>query len=129
VNLLGRTILAAGMRFDQYACVRARRFPLALLVRYKRVDLPEWCVGNTENISHSGALVRVACTVQFERDDELDIRLILPDAAPGEPVEIACRGRVVRLVAPTPLWPSPGLAVKINRHRFIPPGPISRSPS
>ena len=127
VKLLDRTSLAAGMHFDQYARVRARRFPLALLVRCRRMDLPEWCVGNTENISHSGALVRMAGTVQFERDDELDIRLILPNTAPGEPVEIACRGRVIRIVAPTPLWPSSGLAVGINRHRFITPDPIYRS--
>jgi PilZ domain-containing protein len=101
--------------------MRANRFPLGLQVRYRRVDQSEWSVGNTENISHSGALVRVASAVQLDPEAELEVRLVLPAAAAGERAEIACRGRVVRTVSPTDVWPWPGFAVAIERYDFVPP--------
>src|SRR5438093_1219765 len=39
--------------------MRATRFPLRLPVRYRPLGKPEWRQGQTENISHSGALFRV----------------------------------------------------------------------
>src|SRR5688572_16387554 len=101
--------------------MRAPRFPLGLQVRYRRVDQSDWRIGNTENISHSGALVRVASPVQLEAAAELEVRLVLPAGAPGDRAEIACHGRVVRTVSPTDVWPWPGFAVAIERYDFLPP--------
>jgi hypothetical protein len=107
--------------------MRAIRFPLGLKVRYRRLDQSEWSVGNTENISHSGALVRVASAIQLDPQAELEVRLVLPPAAAGERAEIACRGRVVRTVSPTDAWPWPGFALAIERYDFVPPPGVGRS--
>lgn len=101
--------------------MRANRFPLGLPVRYRRANQSEWSVGNTENISRSGALVRVAAAVQLDPQAELEVRLVLPPAAAGERAEIACRGRVVRTVSPTDVWSWPGFAMAIERYDFVPP--------
>jgi hypothetical protein len=107
--------------------MRAIRFPLGLHVRYRRMDQSEWSVGNTENISHSGALIRVVSAVQLDPQAELEVRLVLPAAATGERAEIACRGRVIRRVSPTDVWPWPGFAVAIERYAFLPPSNAGRS--
>src|SRR5438132_600449 len=101
--------------------MRATRFPLGLQVRYRRMDQSEWRVGNTENISHSGALVRVASSGSLDPEAELEVRFVLPAAPTGERAEIACRGRVVRTVSPTDAWPWPGFALAIERYDFLPP--------
>src|SRR5688572_26202510 len=116
-----------GMLFDDCQGMRAPRFPLGLQVRYRRVDQSEWRVGNTENISHSGALVRVTTPVQLDPEAELEVRLVLPAAVTGHRTEIACRGRVVRTVSPTDVWPWPGFAMAIERYDFLPP-PGTRGP-
>ena len=106
--------------------MRASRFPLHLLVRYRRVGDPEWRQGKTENISRSGVLFRAAELVLPDTDVEL--RLALPVAAPGrEPPEVSCRGRVVRTVSPSENEPWPGSAIVIEHYDFLPPPVDSQS--
>jgi PilZ domain-containing protein len=106
--------------------MRASRFPLHLLVLYRRVGEPDWRQGKTENISRSGVLFRAEELVLPDTDVEL--RLALPAAAPGrEPPEVSCRGRVVRTVSPSEHEPLPGSAVVIEHYDFLPPPLDSQS--
>jgi hypothetical protein len=100
--------------------MRASRFPLHLLVRYRRVGDRDWRQGKTENISRSGVLFRAEECVEI--DQNVEFRLELPVAAPGrEFPEVFCRGRVVRTIAPSDDEPWPGSAVMIEHHDFVPP--------
>src|SRR3954453_14836990 len=108
--------------------MRAPRFPLHLQVRYRQADDDaSWRPGVTENISHSGALVRVEDPLQV--DTPVEVRLVLPTAlAKGERAEGACRGRVVRTVPPEGHDDRPGIAVAIETYDFL-PAAVDFSPS
>jgi PilZ domain-containing protein len=99
--------------------MRAARFPLHLRVRYRRAEDRTWRRGVTENISHSGALVRVDESLQV--DTVIEVRLVFP-AAPArrKSSEVACRGRVVRTVPPDGDETRPGIAVAIDEYDFLP---------
>jgi PilZ domain-containing protein len=108
--------------------MRAPRFPLHLKVRYRRAaDDAAWNTGVTENISHSGALVRVTDPLQV--DTPVEVRLVLP-ASPraGEHAEVSCRGRVVRTVAAEGRDDGPAFAVAIDAYDFL-PAAVDFSPS
>ena len=98
--------------------MRAPRFPLHLHVRYRCVDTGRWHIGVTENISHSGALVRVDDTLQV--DTPVEVRLVLASDPVGESAQVACRGRVVRTVPPDNNELRPGFAVSIDTYDFLP---------
>jgi hypothetical protein len=93
---------------------------LHLAVRYRKVEDREWRRGETENISHSGVLLRTADAIDVDTIVELRVNLTMtnPD---NEAAEVSCLGRVVRTVPPCPrrLWP--GSAVAIERFDFLPP--------
>lgn len=100
--------------------LRAPRFPLHLAVRYKRVADDEWRRGETENISHSGVLLRAADAIAVDTIVELRLRLAI--ATPErDAAEVSCLGRVVRTVPPCPERSWPGSAVAIERYDFLPP--------
>jgi hypothetical protein len=98
--------------------MRAPRFPLHLHVRYRCVDTGRWHLGVTENISHSGALVRVEDPLQV--DTPVEVRLVLAPETAGESAQVACRGRVVRTVPPDDTELRPGFAVSIETYDFLP---------
>jgi PilZ domain len=97
--------------------MRARRFPLHLAARYRPVGDGEWQRATTENISASGVLFHVDVPVQV--DTRVEFRLLLPPKGAGEPAEVLCRGRVVRIA-----WPAEGnhggFAVEIDEYDFLP---------
>jgi hypothetical protein len=66
----------------------------------------EWHQGNTENISHSGALVRVESPPQIAT--EVEVRLVLPGVGTGE---------------------HPEVVFAIERYDFLTPYTSGRSPS
>jgi hypothetical protein len=95
--------------------MRASRFPLRLSVRYRSLGDPQWHEGKTENISRSGALFRAEESVDV--DEEVEIRLALPVAAPGSrSPQVFRRGRVVRTVSPSDNEPWPGSAVAFENY-------------
>jgi PilZ domain-containing protein len=106
--------------------MRAARFPLHLRVRYRRADDGVWLAGVTENISHSGALIHGEDLLQV--DTAVEVRVALPLAPTNQkPAVVACRGRVVRTVAPDNADTRPGLAVSIDAYDFLPPA-VDSSP-
>jgi hypothetical protein len=76
-------------------------------------------VGNAENISYSGALVRVDMVMPV--NTLVEVRLVLPGAGAGEHPEVACRGRVVRTIAATADHQRPAVAFAIDRYDFLRP--------
>ena len=115
--------------------MRATRFPLCLPVRYRPLGKPEWQQGQTENISHTGALFRVEAPLPV--DTPVEFRLVLSTARgdlPQSPAgkqqpEVSGRGRVVRTVAPTHAFPRSGFAVAIEQYEFLPPPSVLNSPA
>jgi hypothetical protein len=99
--------------------MRATRYPLKLQVRYRPIGKRDWHQGSTENISHSGALVRADDPLPV--DTRVEFRLMLPVAEPAdEHPEVSGLGRVVRMVAPSEHHPRSGFAVAIERYEFLP---------
>jgi PilZ domain-containing protein len=91
-----------------------------LAVRYRRVDEDEWRRGETENISHTGVLMRIEDAVAIDTLVELRLRLAreIPES---ESAEVCCRGRVVRTVPPSGRSGWHGSAVAIEQYDFLPP--------
>jgi hypothetical protein len=116
----GTRFAAAGLspRAGEIKKMRAPRFQLGLRVQFRAVDQAAWSEGTTENISHSGALMRVDTPVGV--DTEVEVRLLLPPVRADQRAEIACRGRVVRTVPATIEQPHPGFAITIERYEFLP---------
>jgi len=108
--------------------MRSARFPLHFPVRYRRLGERDWRRGTTENISSSGVLFRVDDRLPVEGD--LELRLELPEipAASGRP-ELACRGRVVRTIAPSNEQPWQAAAIMIEDYDFLRQAPASTPPA
>jgi hypothetical protein len=116
--------------------MRATRFPLHLPVRYRSVGDADWHQGQTENISHTGALFRVEAPLPV--DTRVEFRLVLSTSARGDmppsPVgkqqnpEVFGLGRIVRTVAPTDAYPRSGFALAIEQYEFLPPPSFLNSP-
>jgi PilZ domain-containing protein len=100
--------------------VRAPRFPLQLSVRYRTVEDREWRRAETENISHSGVLLRTPDALNVNTIVELRVHLTMTNPS-GEAAEVSCLGRVVRTLPPCPNRALPGTAVAIERYDFLPP--------
>lgn len=99
--------------------MRAPRFPLQLSVRYRKIGDREWRRGETENVSRSGALIRLADPLEV--DASVELRLTLEVPAPGaDAAEVRCRGRVVRSVSPSEHHAWPGSAIAIEQYDFEP---------
>src|SRR5919201_4493816 len=108
--------------------MRATRFPLRLPVRYRPLGKPEWQQGQTENISHTGALFRVEAPLPV--DTRVEFRLVLSTTARGDALqsragkqqqpEVSGLGRVVRTVAPTTAFQRSGFAVARDQYELLP---------
>ena len=93
---------------------------MQLAVRYRRVDDDEWRRGETENISHTGVLMRVEDAIEIDTVVELRLRLAR-EIRGSEAAEVCCRGRVVRTVPPSGPSAWPGSAIAIQEYDFLPP--------
>jgi len=91
-----------------------------LSVRYRRVEDREWRRGETENISHSGVLIRGENPIAVDTRVEICVRLAIASAERDQ-AEVRCRGRVVRTVPPCERRAWPGCAVAIEQYDFLPP--------
>ena len=111
--------LFTGMHLAVSARVRAPRFPLHLSVRYRTVEDREWRRGETENISHSGVLLRTADALDVNTIVELRLHLSMTNP-PSETAEVSCLGRVVRTLPPCSKRALPGTAVAIEKYDFLP---------
>ena len=115
------------MRREWSSHMRATRFPLHLPVRYRPVGEPEWHQGQTENISHTGALFSAEDLLPV--DTRVEFRLVLSTTAGGDKQqhpEVSGLGRVVRTVMPAGSQARPGFAVAIERYDFLPVPPSSQ---
>jgi hypothetical protein len=92
---------------------RARRFEIHAPVLY-RADDGIWHQGTTENISHSGVLLRAEGSLTV--NSRIEIIVDLASARPSyRHVRVLCRGRVVR--AETPVAPAgPIIAASITHY-------------
>jgi PilZ domain-containing protein len=99
--------------------MRAPRFPLTLPVRYRSLGASEWHVGQTQNISRSGVLVRAEDGVDVDTPVELRVELPVTFASGSDSAEIWCRGRVVRTVCQSSEWEQPGYAIAIEEYDFL----------
>lgn len=96
---------------------RAKRFAVAIPVRYRRSKSAEWREGTTVNISASGILVRASDS--SKPPATLDFALALPVVAQGEPgAEIRCHGSLVREVEDAD-HEETIFAVSIGRYRIV----------
>ena len=90
-------------------------------MRFRRVGDPAWHSGKTENVSRSGILIRAEDFLPVQAEIEFRLALAVETLA-GESPEVACRGRVVRTVAPSGDEPARGSAVAIEQYDFQPGG-------
>ena len=98
--------------------MRAPRFALEFPVRYRPVGDPLWREGQTENISHTGALFRADGLLQV--DMPIELRMALPvDTGERSRSEVFCHARVVRTVPPAPADARPRLAVSFDDYEFV----------
>jgi hypothetical protein len=76
-------------------------------------------VGQTQNISRSGILIRAEDFLPIESQIECYLALAIEQLG-AEPPEVSCRGRVVRTVSPSDDEPRCGSAVAIDDYDFRP---------
>jgi hypothetical protein len=105
--------------------MRAPRFPLQLSVRYRKIGDREWRRGETENVSRSGALIRMEAPLDVDASVELRVTLAVPTSG-VDTAEVRCRARVVRSVSPSDHHEWPASAVAIEQYDFE-PVPVSFS--
>lgn len=75
--------------------LRARRYEIGTIIRYRVRGEREWHEGETENISISGMLIR--SDRSLEPRTAIEMRFFLPVELDGESAaEIFCRGLVIR---------------------------------
>ena len=100
--------------------MRAPRFPLHLVLRYRRIGEEVWRQTQTENVSRSGVFFRT--DDPFELNTPVELALVLATGpVPRDAAEVLCRGRVVRSVSRAENADAPGSAVVIEDYAFLPP--------
>ena len=100
--------------------MRAPRFPLHLVVRYRRIGEEVWRQAQTENISRSGVFFRT--DEPFDVNTPVELSMVLATGAvQHDAAEVLCRGRIVRTVSSTDNAEPPGSAVVIEDYAFLPP--------
>ena len=88
-------------------------------VCYRKIGDFEWRRGETENVSRSGALIRMDDPLDV--DVSVELRLTLAVAMPGvDLADVLCRGRVVRTIVPSERQEWAGSAVAIEQYDFKP---------
>jgi hypothetical protein len=98
---------------------RAPRFPIQTRLHYRANGSSTWEVGTAVNISRSGILFEGR--QQFEPETMLEMRIILPaEITRGGPVNILCRGPVIRRGLTPPPDPHPVMAMTIDHYRLAP---------
>jgi PilZ domain len=103
--------------------MRAPRFPLHLPVRYRPLGGREWRQATTENISASGALVRVPQPLTIDTAIEFRLALLPSNSSAPRPGEVAGHARVVRVVTPAGAERT-AFAVAFEDYDFLSPGNI-----
>ncbi|MGH9353227.1 MAG: PilZ domain-containing protein [Terriglobia bacterium] len=102
----------------QSVVLRAPRFPVEMLVRFRGAREPAWHKGRTENVSRTGVLLR--CDLEMEIDAPVEMGFILPAEVLGRPgAEVECRGFVARVEPPARGRPEARVAVTISDYRFV----------
>lgn len=74
---------------------QVRRYPIAVLLRYREDGASKWHVGETVNVSHTGILFRVGGAPPT-LSKHLHIELALPLGGRAPVVRVRCTGHVVR---------------------------------
>jgi hypothetical protein len=100
--------------------MRAPRFPLHLVLRYRRIGDDVWREAQTENISRSGVFFRTDDPIEVNTPVELAMVLATGEVR-HRAAEVLCRGRVVRTVSALENAEAPGSAVVIEDYAFLPP--------
>jgi hypothetical protein len=97
---------------------RAQRYAVQMPLRCRPVGHAQWLTGSTENISRTGVLFR--SEQRMDVDTKLEIILDMRHLTMVEGSEIACSGRVVRIVAgDAALQPSSAIAATIEQYDFL----------
>jgi len=110
-----RNTTSSGSGLQEYRA-RARRFPVAVPVRYRKKGAAGWLDGITENISETGVLFRVAGLLPSR--SEIEGRAVLPVVIAGEPAaELVFQGVVVRTVPG--VGSPPAVAAAMRSHRLV----------
>jgi hypothetical protein len=100
------------------AAGRARRFALQFRLYYREANSPQWFEAKTYNISRTGVLFN--CSSPLRVDTPVELRLQLAGVKGDEhPVEVRCRGTVVRVEQGRGLASPTALAVAIGRARIV----------
>jgi len=105
--------------------MRAPRFPLQLILRYRAIGEGEWRQAQTANVSASGALVDARDLLELNTALEFSLALREMDAGAARS-EVFGRGRIVRQVAP-PEHPCRGFALVIDEYDFFPLGQLAHA--
>lgn len=97
--------------------MRAVRYNLELMVRFRPAGESAWRDGTTQNVSASGVLFHA--TTPLAADTPVELRLALPvGRAPDAFSEVICNGHIVR-TAPSPVDGRTGLAVAISDYTLV----------
>jgi hypothetical protein len=97
---------------------RARRFAIPMALSYRPHLEKRWYSGQTVNISRSGVLFRAE--FPLEPATPVQMRVVFPAEVFQEgPVEVLCRGTVVRVESPSGNESLPSLATTISDYRLV----------
>jgi hypothetical protein len=100
------------------AADRARRFALQFRLYYREPDSLDWIEAKTYNISRTGVLFSCSCPLSLDTPVELRLQLAV-GKGDEHPVEVLCRGTVVRIEQGRGLAAPTALAVAIGRARIV----------
>jgi hypothetical protein len=96
---------------------RAFRYPIHMVIRFRKSGTTEWHEGTTVNISRTGILFQ--SNMNFSPRTLLEMQVILPYEVSGEPpANVLCWGPVVRLDSELTEEGRTALAAAISRYRF-----------
>lgn len=101
---------------------RAPRYAIPISMLYRVAGSPEWCEGQTENISRSGVLFRARNRIDPDTSIEMLIRIPLEVA--GDDAGLSkCLARAVRTVAAVAVGARPAVAAAIVDCERLPDDP------
>jgi hypothetical protein len=96
---------------------RAFRYPIHMLIRFRKSGTADWHEGTTVNISRTGILFQ--SDMNIPPRTLLEMQIILPYEVSGEPQpNVLCWGPVVRLDSKLTEEGRTALAAVISRYRF-----------
>jgi len=96
-----------------------KRFPLALPITIRPKKMSRTAAGTTANVSAAGVYIQSSANLEVGSLIEFDITLPPEIVGTRLPVEIVCKGRVVRMESTSKGKKKNGIACVIDHYKFV----------